>query len=482
MGGMSRFSAAVSKKNITAVVVILLMFLSATGYAEVRKKKTDPSTPSKTGAETSSKASGKGGRKDVKHKENKAVTQKKAGSKTPTPKKAVTKVANQKKIAEKKREIEKIDSKIQEHREEIQRFSEKESEIMGTLNTIDQKVNASQQKLNTTKKKIVLLEAELKTNYNDLNKTKAAIEDNKAAITRRLVSTYKMNRIGRMNVMASADSVFGFMKRQKAMEFILKSDQQLLNDYMKNLSYKTDLQARLDEKKKETESLAGDYKKEITQFEQNRTRRKLFLGEIRQKKNLSVVAIESLKDSAEALNRTVMNLTREMDQAAALKAKAPEVRTPKPKAEFSSIPEKEDNTSPFVARKGQLALPVKGRVVGFFGFSTKNEFKAAMFNSGIQVEADRGEPIQSVGPGQVLFAEWLKGYGNMVIIDHGNSYYSLYCHAEEVFKKKGDTVEDREVIATVGDTGSLTGPGLHFEIRHKGTPVDPLKWFRKGKG
>jgi septal ring factor EnvC (AmiA/AmiB activator) len=79
----------------------------------------------------------------------------------------------------------------------------------------------------------------------------------------------------------------------------------------------------------------------------------------------------------------------------------------------------------------------------------------------------------------VLFADWLKGYGNLIIINHGNQYYSLYGHTEELFKQKGDPVEEREVIATVGETSSLNGPCLHFEIRHKGQPVDPMKWLRK---
>ena len=82
--------------------------------------------------------------------------------------------------------------------------------------------------------------------------------------------------------------------------------------------------------------------------------------------------------------------------------------------------------------------------------------------------------------GEVLYADWLKGYGNLIIINHGDNYYTLYAHMEEFFKKKGDVVEDHEVIATAGDTGSIRGPSLHFEVRHHGKPVDPLKWLKKG--
>jgi septal ring factor EnvC (AmiA/AmiB activator) len=102
------------------------------------------------------------------------------------------------------------------------------------------------------------------------------------------------------------------------------------------------------------------------------------------------------------------------------------------------------------------------------------------FQSGISIKAERGEPIRSVSDGHVIFANWFKGFGNMMIVDHGDHYYTVYAHLEEVFKVKGDRVDRGEVIATVGDSGSMRGPALHFEVRHHGKPIDPLKWIQKG--
>jgi septal ring factor EnvC (AmiA/AmiB activator) len=99
------------------------------------------------------------------------------------------------------------------------------------------------------------------------------------------------------------------------------------------------------------------------------------------------------------------------------------------------------------------------------------------FRSGIEIQAERGEPIRSVRDGRILFASWFKGYGNMIIIDHGKNYCTVYAHAEELFKQKGDTVLAQEVIATVGDTGSTPGPGLYFEVRHHGKPMNPITWI-----
>ncbi len=134
----------------------------------------------------------------------------------------------------------------------------------------------------------------------------------------------------------------------------------------------------------------------------------------------------------------------------------------------------------FFAFKGVLAMPAKGSIISRYGPAKNDDEGTFIFQNGIDIKVDRGEPIRSVFSGKILYAEWLKGYGNLIIINHGNSYYTLYAHVEEFFKKKGELVAASEVIATAGDTGSIKGPCLHFEIRHHGKSLNPLKWLKKG--
>jgi len=105
--------------------------------------------------------------------------------------------------------------------------------------------------------------------------------------------------------------------------------------------------------------------------------------------------------------------------------------------------------------------------------------KSANFRNGIDIKAEPGEPIRAVHEGNTIYADWFKGYGNMIIIDHGNNYCTIYAHAEELFKAKGDPVDINEVIGTVGETGSMTGTKLYFEIRYHGKPIDPLSWLKR---
>jgi septal ring factor EnvC (AmiA/AmiB activator) len=102
------------------------------------------------------------------------------------------------------------------------------------------------------------------------------------------------------------------------------------------------------------------------------------------------------------------------------------------------------------------------------------------FRNGIDIAAERGEPVKAVHAGTVLYAGWFKAYGNIVVIDHGDHYYTVYAHLEDVFKSVDHRVEAGDVIATVGDSGAMGATALYFEIRHHDRALDPLEWLKRG--
>ena len=192
--------------------------------------------------------------------------------------------------------------------------------------------------------------------------------------------------------------------------------------------------------------------------EKETIKKEAILYEIQRKKNMSQAALLSLKASARDLNDKMSVLDKQV---------------------LYPI-ENSMRGSSFLHQKGRLRKPVQGKIFSKFGVSKNGDYKSFTFQSGIDIKVERGEPVRSVFKGKVLFAQWLKGYGNMMIINHGDNYYTLYAHVEELFKKKGEAVETGEVIATAGDTGSIKGLCLHFEVRHHGKPVNPMQWIRKG--
>jgi septal ring factor EnvC (AmiA/AmiB activator) len=145
---------------------------------------------------------------------------------------------------------------------------------------------------------------------------------------------------------------------------------------------------------------------------------------------------------------------------------------------LSDIPAEDLAQKSFPDQKGKLEWPIDGRIITSFG---KPRGQTGKRWSGVVIESKRGEDVRSIARGRVAFSDWLRGYGLLVIIDHGDDYMSLYGHNESVFKDTGEWVEAGDIIASVGDSGGQLRTGLYFEIRDKGKPVNPVKWCIRDK-
>jgi septal ring factor EnvC (AmiA/AmiB activator) len=145
--------------------------------------------------------------------------------------------------------------------------------------------------------------------------------------------------------------------------------------------------------------------------------------------------------------------------------------------ELADIPPAEVRQTPFRTLKGKLPWPSTGSIRYRFGTPRAD---GDLSWKGVLVSARPGTPVHSVSHGRVAFADWLRGFGLLMIIEHGDGYMSLYGHSETLFKDVGDWVDAGERIGTVGDSGGRETSGLYFEIRHLGTPVDPVRWCGRG--
>jgi len=144
---------------------------------------------------------------------------------------------------------------------------------------------------------------------------------------------------------------------------------------------------------------------------------------------------------------------------------------------FVDAPESSISRTSFAKLKGKLAWPLKGQLRRLFG---RTKPQSNLRWQGVRIEAASGSHVMAVSHGRVAFADWLRGLGNLIIIDHGNSYLSLYGHNESLFKTAGDWVEAGEVISSVGSSGGEQKAGLYFEIRKKGKPQNPTRWCKSG--
>jgi septal ring factor EnvC (AmiA/AmiB activator) len=351
-----------------------------------------------------------------------------------------------------------IDRRIEEHHATLETVRAKETSAAERLEALEAAISGKRQQATQLRGTIAALEARIDGTQAEKQAVAADLQNQAGALDERLVALYKLNRLGTLHVLAAAQSVNELVQRKYLLERILDADAQRLARYREDRQRLEDLETHLALQRTELESLVADHQAQLAALTDDRQQRSLLLEEIRNKKELELAAIESLRQSAAELEAIIGDLTRQQAEAG-----------PAP-----------GGVSTFEGFRGRLEMPVSGKVVTFFGPFKNTRYNVMNFRSGVDIEAERGEPIRAVFTGRVLFADYFKGYGNMLIIDHGHNYCTLYAHLEELFKQKGAPVERGEVVATVGDSGSLTGPGLYFEVRYLGKPEDPLKWFKKG--
>ncbi len=352
-----------------------------------------------------------------------------------------------------------IDSQIAEHEAQVSAYSEKEAKLIDELDQLGRQLNQTKLQVKDTRKEVAKLEKSLQETESEISRLEKEISllDDYAA--KRLVALYKLYQLGKLPVLASADSIFDLLNRKSALERIMSADKTVWNELTEKKIRNETLHSTLTEQKRQYAESLESLNKQLAEVNQQSASRSKLLREIRGKKSLMLAAIDSLKQAAFTLGKQLDSDTWEIHPAGGLHAG--------------------ENKKPFQTLKGLLQPPVPGKITAFYGLTKSGALNSANFNNGIDIQAQPGEPIRAVYGGTVIYADWFKGYGNLIIIDHGNKYCTVYAHAEEIFKKKGDSVDPDEVIGTVGDTGSLAGTKLYFEIRHDGKPIDPLAWLKR---
>ncbi len=234
--------------------------------------------------------------------------------------------------------------------------------------------------------------------------------------------------------------------------------------------------AELSRLKSESEGKA----RELAAIEaRGRADREQLLGERRTRRQLLdriAGEIRSAKKRIQVLLADESRLARVIEEIGKLLAARPGAGY----ARVSSVPEaaaaaqaSRQLSDPFSTLKGRLRLPVRGVLAGPFGTQRAAGMASA---NGVFIRAPEGEPVRAIAPGQVVYADWMRGFGNLLIVDHGEAYLSIYANNESLLKRTGDAVKLGEPLATVGQSGGNQETGLYFELRHLGRPFDPLRW------
>ncbi|PWG63427.1 murein hydrolase activator EnvC family protein [Spiribacter halobius] len=200
------------------------------------------------------------------------------------------------------------------------------------------------------------------------------------------------------------------------------------------------------------EQARAERESRLQRLEAGRAEREALLAELRERIERQGGTLADLEQQAEALADLVGRL----------------------RDTLADIPETTAEARPFPAHKGDLAWPLEGRVLAGYG----SQRSGGVRWTGLLIDGEQGAPVRAVAHGRVVFADWLRGLGLLLIIDHGDGYLTLYGRNQSLYREVGDWVAPGEVIAAVGDSGGRRGSALYFEVRADGDPVDPVAWLR----
>ncbi len=303
-------------------------------------------------------------------------------------------------------------------------------------------------------------------------------------IDTRLSSLYKAGEFGALRMFFSSESFPQLAENIRYMKSVLNNDRQLYGEYRQKIEQLTVLKISLEKDAQRKERIITGIAKKKKEIEVEKSRKATYLGKVRQDRKSYEASLKDLQANANRLQSMVSRLEalsrKKLAQAqrhekTAIKPSTkpvikPGIKTPPP-VESAPVPERG-----FASLKGRLSLPVRGEIVESYGKHKHPEFNSFTFSKGLSIAAAAGTDIKAIYEGNVIFADYFKGFGNMIIVDHGGGYFSLYAHASRLSKKVGANVARNESIGAVGDVDSSKGSMLYFEIRHQGKPVDPSGW------
>ena len=362
----------------------------------------------------------------------------------------------------KRREIDIMQREARENRARAKELRGKETQALGQLRRTDRELRSTRGRLQNLSRRRRNLGQQLELTRTDLQLSVQSLGGARERLRRRLRSIYKMGPARELEVMLSQQSFAQLMARWDFLLMVAEQDRQLVEEVRERKERVESLETRLQGHLSQIERTTRQTTSENQRLARLRDQRATTVASIQtQRQNYEAAAAE-LERSARALQRLLVQLEQ--------KRKSRDVQRGRAASPYSGD---------FARGEGALEWPVRGQVVGRFGRETHPRFGTTINNNGLDIAAALGTPVQSVARGSVEYtSEDFASYGPIVILNHGDGFMTLYAHLSDILVAVGQQVTAGQIIGRVGDTGSLKGAILHFEVRKGGTALNPQGWLR----
>jgi septal ring factor EnvC (AmiA/AmiB activator) len=364
---------------------------------------------------------------------------------------AVSGFAQSRRQAEKR--LDSLKLELDAKRERLDKLGESEGNLLGKLQDLEETIDLNARVLNRLSARESRVEGEIQLADSILGVRESLLLDMRAHYAERLVA------LSKNNVRQAPDWLFFLADpgnaalMQPLLAAVSHADRQLIKRYDSLRTSVADNRALLVERKNELHSLRDDKQRETKLLASSKEKRNTQLRQIRSERSQLAAAMQEMAEAAQRLEAIIDEIVS--SGAASYGGDGRHVKR----------------------AKGRLPWPVRGKVLEGFGFREVGPKRAKVPHNGLTIDGKLGVEVKAVADGAVSYTGRLRGYGEIVILDHGGGYFTLYGHLDEVLCFKGQIVLQGDQIGTLGDSGSLSGPQLYFELRENRVQIDPIPWL-----
>lgn len=355
--------------------------------------------------------------------------------------------------SEKQRQLKQLETEMQELKSLLSNFKSQRSKLQSSLQKSEVNIGDLQKKIHSIKQQLLKEQRELRSLQKQRGELESAKKDQTKYIEQQILAAYQVGQQKKLKILLNQEQPDKLSRALTYYDYFNQARSEQIESYVDVISELNQIEPKIFRKTRTlTEaknSLSMEHKNLLQRKQEREQNLEKINSEIKNKdQRLRKIAKDrsELERLVEAVEQTLANISIPKDYRA------------------------------FTSLKGKLPWPVAGKPSNRFG-SRRSD--SSMRWQGLNIPASEGKQVNAIHHGRVVFADWLRGSGLLVIIDHGDGYMSLYGHNQSLLKEPGEWVAGGETIATIGNSGGQTRAGLYFEIRYNGKPTDPRKWCRR---
>ena len=380
---------------------------------------------------------------------------------------------------DKKAALSELRQRIEKLQSDLAKSEESRTEVADALRVSEKAISEANRKLSELSAIERGLAAELtdiKTRTEDAKKDSSRQHTLRDQIVRR---QYVHGNADSLRLVLEGDDVSRVERQVRYLGYVSRARAATISTLNTSLSQLAELDAAASQKREEIAANAALQKSARQALETERAQNQKVLARVANEIRSGKREIGRLKRDEDRLSRLVTQLAKALAQKPAPKPRKeakPAHGRRGPAEAIDNVADSSLAGSAFAALKGRLKWPTRGELTGRFGAQRES---GGVTWKGIFIRATHGSAVRAVADGEVVFADWLRGFGNLLIVDHGGGYLSLYGNNETLLKQVGETTQSGETVASVGSTGGASESGVYFELRQDGKPFDPAKWITK---